>query len=145
MQYRLGTLGFLSTEDSAAPGIFLYSTFHRLGPLRSSVQKPLQWLLCSPRYIPVLYVYHRLGPLRSSLQKPLQWLLCSPRYIPVLHSTGWDPWDSCLLKTLQLQVYSCTPQHRLGTFGFLSTEDSAAPGIFLYSISQAGNSGLPLY
>ncbi len=76
---------------------------------------------------------------------PLYWRLCSSRYIPVLHSTGWKPWASSLLKTLQLQVYSSTPQHKLGTLGFLSTEDSAAPGIFLYSTAQAGTPGLPLY
>ena len=67
-------------------------------------------------------------------------MLCSLRC-----STGWEHWASSLLKTLQLQVYSCSPQHRLGTLGFLSTEDSAAPGIFLYSIAQARTPGLPLY
>jgi hypothetical protein len=98
LYHRLGTLGFLSTKDSAAPGLSLYSTAQAGN--------------------------HGL---------PLYWRLCSPRIIPVLHSTGWEPWASSLLKTLQLQVYSCTPQHRLGTLCFLSTEDSAAPGIFLYS------------
>jgi hypothetical protein len=49
------------------------------------------------------------------------------------------------LKFFAENVVLVTMQYRLGTLGFLSTEDSAAPGILLYFTVKAGNPVLPLY